>query len=68
MLAAWGEAWALLGRCLDRPKIKLLAIPRGAELVTVIPFGYQPTTKNQKKVHKRLEKVAFRGPYGQPYQ
>lgn len=71
MLAAWGEG---VGSCwvggLDRPKIKeLLNIPAEAELVTVIPFGY-PTDdeKNQKKVRKRLEKIAFRERYGQPYQ
>jgi len=70
MLAAWGEG---IGSCwvggLDRPQIKeLLGIPAEAELVTVIPFGY-PTDdeKNQKKVRKRLEKVAFRERYGQKY-
>ncbi|NOT58300.1 MAG: nitroreductase [Deltaproteobacteria bacterium] len=71
MLAAWGEG---VGSCwvggLDRPAMKeLLGIPAEAELVTVIPFGY-PTDdeKNQKKVRKRLEKIAFRERYGQPYQ
>jgi len=71
MLAAWGEG---VGSCwvggLDRPQIKeLLGIPADSELVTVIPFGY-PTDdeKNQKKVRKRLEKVAFRERYGQEYK
>jgi nitroreductase len=70
MLAAWGEG---IGSCwvggLDRPKIKeLLSIPADAELVTVIPFGY-PTDeeKAKKKVRKRLEKIAYRERYGQPY-
>jgi len=71
MLAAWGEG---IGSCwvggLDRPKIKeLLGIPEGAELVTVIPFGY-PTDeeRGKKKVRKRLEKITFRERYGQPYK
>jgi nitroreductase len=70
MLAAWGEG---VGSCwvggLDRPKIKeLLGIPEPAELVTVIPFGY-PTDeeKAKKKVRKRLDKVAYRERYGQPF-
>jgi nitroreductase len=70
MLAAWAEG---IGSCwvggIDRPKVKeLLGIPEEAELVTVIPFGY-PTEaeKNQKKVRKRLSKVAFREKYGQAY-
>jgi nitroreductase len=69
MLAAWGEG---IGSCwvggIDRPKVKeLLGIPEEAELITVIPFGY-PTEeeKTQKKVRKRLDKVAFRERYGQP--
>jgi nitroreductase len=69
MLVAWAEG---VGSCwvggIDRPKVKeLLGIPEEAELVTVIPFGY-PTDaeKNQKKVRKRLSKVAFREKYGQP--
>ena len=69
MLVAWSEG---IGSCwvggIDRPKVKeLLGIPEEAELITVIPFGY-PTDaeKNQKKVRKRLSKVAFREKYGQP--
>jgi nitroreductase len=69
MLTAWSEG---VGSCwvggIDRPKVKeLLGIPEEAELVTVIPFGY-PTDKEkeQKKVRKRLGKVAFREKYGQP--
>jgi nitroreductase len=70
MLAAWGEG---VGSCwvggLDRPKIKeLLGIPETAELVTVIPFGYPSETEmGKKKVRKRLEKIAYRERYGQPY-
>jgi nitroreductase len=71
MLAAWSEG---VGSCwvgaMDRPKIKeLLGIPEAAELITVIPFGY-PTDeeKAQKKVRKRLAKIAFRERYGQSYQ
>lgn len=71
MLAAWGEG---IGSCwvggLDRPKIKeLLGIPEDTELVTVIPFGY-PTNaeREQKKIRKRLGKLAFRERYGQPYE
>ena len=43
-------------------------IPEAAELITVIPFGY-PTDeeKTKKKVRKRLEKIAYREHYGQPY-
>ncbi len=71
MLAAWGAG---VGSCwvggIDRPKVKaILGIPEEAELVTVIPFGY-PTDaeKAQKKVRKRLGKVAFREKYGQAYE
>lgn len=70
MLAAWSEG---IGSCwvggIDRPKVKeLLGIPEEAELVTVIPFGY-PTDeeKSQKKVRKRLSKIAFREKYGEAY-
>ena len=70
MLAAWSEG---VGSCwvggIDRPKVKeLLGIPDAAELITVIPFGY-PTDeeKAQKKVRKRLNKLAYRERYGEPY-
>jgi nitroreductase len=70
MLAAWSEG---IGSCwvggIDRPKVKaLLGIPEDAELVTVIPFGY-PTDaeKAQKKVRKRLGKIAFSEQYGEAY-
>jgi len=71
MLAAWGEG---IGSCwvggLDRPKIKeLLGVPEAAELITVIPFGY-PTDEEQakKKVRKRLDKIASRERYAEPYR
>ncbi|MBM4255192.1 MAG: nitroreductase [Deltaproteobacteria bacterium] len=70
MLAAWAEG---IGSCwvggIDRPKVKeLLGIPEEAELTTVIPFGY-PTDaeQQQKKVRKRLSKVAFREKYGESF-
>ena len=70
MLAAWSEG---IGSCwvggIDRPKVKaLLEIPEEAELVTVVPFGY-PTDeeKNQKKVRKRVGKIAFREKYGEAF-
>ena len=69
MLAAWAEG---VGSCwvggIDRPKAKaMLGIPEEAELITIIPFGY-PSDKEhqQKKVRKRLSKIAFRERYGQP--
>jgi len=70
MLAAWGEG---IGSCwvggIDRPKVKeLLGIPEETELITVVPFGY-PTEaeKSQKKVRRRLGKIAFREKYGEAY-
>ncbi len=70
MLAAWSEG---VGSCwvggIDRAKVKeLLGIPEDAELVTVVPFGY-PTDeeKSQKKVRKRLGKIAFREKYGESF-
>ena len=70
MLAAWGEG---IGSCwvggIDRPKVKeLLGIPEETELITVVPFGH-PTEaeKSQKKVRRRLGKIAFREKYGEAY-
>ena len=71
MLAAWGEG---IGSCwvggIDRPKVKeLLGIPEEAELDHCHSLRLSNRCeKNQKKVRKRLSKVAFRENYGQAYK
>jgi nitroreductase len=68
-LVAWEEG---LGSCwvggVDRDGVKrLLDIPEGCELITVLPFGY-PTdaAKRLRKRRKPLEQIAHRERFGAP--
>ena len=70
-LVAWEEG---LGSCwiggVDRDGVKrLLAIPEGCELITVLPFGY-PTdaAKRLRKRRKALEQIAHRERFGTPFR
>jgi hypothetical protein len=54
----------------DRDGVKrLLAIPEGCELITVLPFGY-PTdaAKRLRKRRKVLEQIAHRERFGTPFR
>ena len=69
-LVAWEEG---LGSCwvggVDRDGVKrLLDIPEGCELITVLPFGY-PTdaAKRLRKRRKPLEQLAHRERFGTPF-
>jgi nitroreductase len=70
-LVAWEEG---LGSCwiggMDRDGVKrLLDIPEGCELITVLPFGY-PTdaAKRLRKRRKPLEQMAHRERFGTPFR
>jgi nitroreductase len=70
-LVAWEEG---LGSCwiggVDRDGVKrLLDIPEGCELITVLPFGY-PTdaAKRLRKRRKPLEQMAHRERFGAPFR
>lgn len=69
-LVAWEEG---LGSCwiggVDRDGVKrLLDIPEGCELITVLPFGY-PTdaAKRLRKRRKPLDQMAHRERFGTPF-
>jgi hypothetical protein len=55
---------------MDRDGVKrLLDIPEGCELITVLPFGY-PTdaAKRLRKRRKPLEQMAHRERFGTPFR